>query len=217
MNPTYDFSGQVALVTGASSGMGLVTAQAYAESGAAVVLTDSARIGRGKSHRVRGRKYRRADCLGFYHAARRDVRRRSHHLRLLRPATDLPPRRASHRSRRERLRGPAWLTSAISIANRAPGDITMLYRAATDRDVAFRSELLRMAEARGVRLHFLIGTAVGDDSTDQLGVPALQALVPDIADLSWSRCPAGRREGVPKGQTRPATTAGLPASAAPRL
>src|SRR5829696_10454108 len=40
MNVTYDFSGQVALVTGASSGMGLATAQAYAESGAAVVLTD---------------------------------------------------------------------------------------------------------------------------------------------------------------------------------
>jgi NAD(P)-dependent dehydrogenase (short-subunit alcohol dehydrogenase family) len=30
MNPTYDFTGQVALVTGAGSGMGLVTAQAFA-------------------------------------------------------------------------------------------------------------------------------------------------------------------------------------------
>lgn len=40
MNPTYDFSGQVALVTGASSGMGLATARAYAEAGAAVVLAD---------------------------------------------------------------------------------------------------------------------------------------------------------------------------------
>jgi NAD(P)-dependent dehydrogenase (short-subunit alcohol dehydrogenase family) len=40
MNPRYDFTGQVALVTGASSGMGLATARAYAESGAAVVLTD---------------------------------------------------------------------------------------------------------------------------------------------------------------------------------
>ena len=40
MNPTYDFSGQVALVTGASSGMGLAAARAYAEAGAAVVLTD---------------------------------------------------------------------------------------------------------------------------------------------------------------------------------
>src|SRR5438067_4570956 len=40
MNPVYDFRGQVALVTGASSGMGLSTARAFAEAGAAVVLAD---------------------------------------------------------------------------------------------------------------------------------------------------------------------------------
>jgi NAD(P)-dependent dehydrogenase (short-subunit alcohol dehydrogenase family) len=40
VNPTYDYNGKVALVTGASSGMGLATAQAFAESGAAVVLAD---------------------------------------------------------------------------------------------------------------------------------------------------------------------------------
>jgi NAD(P)-dependent dehydrogenase (short-subunit alcohol dehydrogenase family) len=38
-NP-LDFSGKVALVTGASSGMGLATARAFAEAGAAVVLAD---------------------------------------------------------------------------------------------------------------------------------------------------------------------------------
>ena len=40
MTPSYDFEGQVALVTGASSGMGLATARAFAEAGAAVVLAD---------------------------------------------------------------------------------------------------------------------------------------------------------------------------------
>ena len=40
MTPTYDFSGQVALITGASSGMGAATAKAFTEAGAAVVLVD---------------------------------------------------------------------------------------------------------------------------------------------------------------------------------
>ena len=40
MNPTYDFHDRVAVITGAGSGMGLATAQAFAESGAAVVLSD---------------------------------------------------------------------------------------------------------------------------------------------------------------------------------
>lgn len=40
MNPTYDFHDQVAFVTGASSGMGLATARAFAEAGAAVGLAD---------------------------------------------------------------------------------------------------------------------------------------------------------------------------------
>jgi NAD(P)-dependent dehydrogenase (short-subunit alcohol dehydrogenase family) len=40
VNPTYDFTGQVALVTGGSSGMGLATVRAFAEAGAAVVMAD---------------------------------------------------------------------------------------------------------------------------------------------------------------------------------
>jgi NAD(P)-dependent dehydrogenase (short-subunit alcohol dehydrogenase family) len=40
MNPKYDFSQKVAMVTGAASGLGRATAKAFAESGAAVVLVD---------------------------------------------------------------------------------------------------------------------------------------------------------------------------------
>jgi NAD(P)-dependent dehydrogenase (short-subunit alcohol dehydrogenase family) len=39
-NNPLDFTGKVALVTGAASGMGLATARAFAEAGAAVVLAD---------------------------------------------------------------------------------------------------------------------------------------------------------------------------------
>jgi NAD(P)-dependent dehydrogenase (short-subunit alcohol dehydrogenase family) len=40
MNNPLDFSGKVALVTGAASGMGLATARAFAAARAAVVLAD---------------------------------------------------------------------------------------------------------------------------------------------------------------------------------
>jgi NAD(P)-dependent dehydrogenase (short-subunit alcohol dehydrogenase family) len=40
MNPTYNFEGQVALVTGAASGMGRATAMAFAAAGAILVLVD---------------------------------------------------------------------------------------------------------------------------------------------------------------------------------
>jgi NAD(P)-dependent dehydrogenase (short-subunit alcohol dehydrogenase family) len=41
MNPTYDFTGQVAPVTGGSWGMGLATARAFCRGRGAVVIADN--------------------------------------------------------------------------------------------------------------------------------------------------------------------------------
>ena len=69
-----------------------------------------------------------------------------------------------------------------------PDDITLLYRAASNGDVAFGKELSALAEQRGIRLHALIGPEIGDDQTDRLGVPALRHLVPDIAERDVYVC-----------------------------
>jgi predicted ferric reductase len=70
----------------------------------------------------------------------------------------------------------------------APGDVTLIYRAAYERDLAFRNELGALAERRGIQLHALIGPEIGDDQTDRLGIPALLALVPDIAQRDVFVC-----------------------------
>ena len=92
----------------------------------------------------------------------------------------------------------------------APGDATLLYRAATEGDIAFRQELTTLSERRGIQIHELVGPEIGDDRTDRLGVPALRALIPDIAERDVYVCgppamlDALRRRlrvlGVPRGQ-----------------
>jgi predicted ferric reductase len=70
----------------------------------------------------------------------------------------------------------------------APGDITLLYRVATAEDVIFRDEIADIAARRHVVLHALIGSEIGDDQTDQLGIPAILALVPDVRDRDVFVC-----------------------------
>ncbi len=55
-NPTHDFTGQVALVTGAASRTGLAAARAHAEGGAAVGLADPDADGRGAGRPVARRR-----------------------------------------------------------------------------------------------------------------------------------------------------------------
>ncbi|MCU1378239.1 MAG: oxidoreductase [Acidimicrobiales bacterium] len=69
-----------------------------------------------------------------------------------------------------------------------PGDITLLYRVASDADVAFGQELTALAQQGHVDVRVLVGADIGDDHTDRLGIPALRGLVPDIADRDVFVC-----------------------------
>ena len=72
----------------------------------------------------------------------------------------------------------------------------------------FREELEKFATRAGIVLHLLVGEQIGDDTTDQLGVPALARLVPDVAERDVFICgppamidavrPRLRRLGVPR-------------------
>lgn len=100
------------------------------------------------------------------------------------------------------------LRAMLDVLPGRPGDLTLLYRSATPRDLVFGDELRWFAEKRGVEVHRLIGADIGDDTTDQLGVPALRKLVPDLARRDVFLCgpPAFlealhrrlRRVGVPE-------------------
>jgi ferredoxin-NADP reductase len=43
----------------------------------------------------------------------------------------------------------------------APGGVTLIYRASTEADLAFRGELDAIAESRGARVHYLVGPRGG--------------------------------------------------------
>jgi len=79
----------------------------------------------------------------------------------------------------------------------SPGDLTLLYRAVSADDVIFKDELAQLGARRGIVLHALLGDEIGDDRTDQLGVPAITRLVPDIESRDVFVCgPPGLVDAV---------------------
>jgi predicted ferric reductase len=122
---------------------------------------------------------------------------------------------AARRTRRRVLliAGGIGITPLRALLETLPGDrgdITLVYRVQRAQDFVFRQELERLALDRGIVIHPIAGTDVGDDETDRLGVPALRRMVPDVADRDVYLCgPPGlvdalhrrlRRLGVPRGR-----------------
>ncbi|MGB8651658.1 MAG: ferric reductase-like transmembrane domain-containing protein [Mycobacteriales bacterium] len=99
----------------------------------------------------------------------------------------------------------------------APGDATLIYRARSEPDLIFRTELERLADRRGVTVHYLTGPRIpGRVSWLPRGAAkwrdadALVHLVPDIREHdvfvcgpdAWmdAVCAAARAAGVPEEQ-----------------
>ena len=80
------------------------------------------------------------------------------------------------------------LRALLQTLPRTPGEVTLLYRAASHDDMAFRDELHAIADRVGVDVRILPGSDIGDDQTDQLGIPALRQHIPDIADRDVFVC-----------------------------
>ena len=98
----------------------------------------------------------------------------------------------------------------------APGDATLIYRAASEPDVVFRTELEKLSEHRGVTLHFLIGHRIPareswlpHESQGWTDRAALLHLVPDLVERDVFVCGPDRwMDAVAKA----AYKAGLPTS-----
>jgi ferredoxin-NADP reductase len=88
------------------------------------------------------------------------------------------------------------------------GDLTLLYRVSRPEDLIFRDELERLALARGIGVHYLVGPR--DQVPDPLGPGRIGSLVRDVARRDVYLCgPAGmviatrgslRALGVPDGR-----------------
>ncbi len=109
------------------------------------------------------------------------------------------------------LAGGIGVTPLRSLFERMPaaaGDLTLLYRANSELDVIFRTELQAISARRGARVIYLIGPHAGEN--DPLPGRRLAGILPDICDHDVYVCgpprmmdaaqAALRRVGVPNRQ-----------------
>jgi predicted ferric reductase len=91
-----------------------------------------------------------------------------------------------------------------------PGDLYLLYRAPSEKDLVFRAELDELAKQRGATVHYLVGPREGFIDKNPLGAAQMSALIPSIHRADAYLCgPEGmissaieglRAAGVPRNR-----------------
>jgi predicted ferric reductase len=100
------------------------------------------------------------------------------------------------RSRRKilLLAGGVGITPLRSMFETLPGEVTLVYRASSPRDIVFRRELDAIAAARGATVRYLIGARAWL-GRDPLSAQELQAVVPGLHRHDVYLCgPAGMKD-----------------------
>jgi predicted ferric reductase len=78
-----------------------------------------------------------------------------------------------------------------------PGQLTLIYRASSERDLLFRSEFDNLAKLKGIAVHYVLGRR--NKNLGALGPSQLKRLVPDVVMRDVYVCgPPGMMEDVTK-------------------
>jgi ferredoxin-NADP reductase len=79
-----------------------------------------------------------------------------------------------------------------------PGDLTLLYRATSEADVLFRSELDELGRARQIEVRYLLGPR--DRQPNPLSAPQIRGRVPDVLERDIYLCgPPGMMDSAARG------------------
>jgi predicted ferric reductase len=107
------------------------------------------------------------------------------------------------------LAGGVGITPLRAMFSTLPGPVTLIYRASSERDIVFRTELEAIAAARGATVYYLVGSRA-EIGGDPLSPKMLRSLVPGLDQREVYVCgPSGmtsaavralRAAGVPRRQ-----------------
>ncbi len=84
--------------------------------------------------------------------------------------------------------GGIGITPVRALMQETRGDVVVLYRALSEDDLVFRSELDELARSRGAELHYVVGDHATPGGEHLLSPAHLQELVPDVAEREVYVC-----------------------------
>jgi predicted ferric reductase len=104
--------------------------------------------------------------------------------------------------------GGIGITPIRALVEGMEGDIVVLYRVVSERDLVFKAELERLAAERSFKIHYVVGDHTTPEGRELLSPTHLRELVPDVAEREVYLCgPIAfteplqselRRSGVPR-------------------